>query len=98
MNNLLTLIEEHTRPPITRREYKGYGYRISVIIVDGDKEIICKPTEDILYQPQITARSGTTFLEPVKVLLNREALKTEIRHLQNAETLMAYIEENFDSL
>lgn len=98
MSNSLTLIETRTRGTITRRVYEGFGYRVSVTEMDGDKEIVCKPTDDVLYQPQIYARSGTTLLEPVKISLNRKAVKQEIAHLENAEKLMGYIEENFESL
>lgn len=98
MDNKIKLTEEHTCPPITRRVYEGLGYRISVTVFDDDKEIICKPIDDILYQPQIIARSGKTLLEPVKISLNRNTVSTEIKYLQNAEELMTYLEENFDSL
>lgn len=96
--NKLVLTDTHSRASITRRVYEGFGYRVAVTEMDGDKEIICKPAEDILYQPQIIARSGTSLLEPVKISMNRKAVETEIKHLQNAKELMAYIEENFDSL
>lgn len=97
MSNL-TLIETRTRDMITRRVYKGFGYRVNVTELDGDKEIVCKPEDDVLYQPQIMARSGTTLLEPVRISMNRKAVKQEIAHLENAEKLMGYIEENFESL
>lgn len=97
-SNLLTLTDTHTRGTITRRVYEGFGYRVSVTEMEGDKEIVCKPTDDVLYQPQIYARSGTTLLEPVRISMNRKAVKQEIAHLENAEKLMAYIEENFESL
>lgn len=98
MSNILILKDTHTRDMITRRVYNGFGYRVSVTEMDGDKEIICKPMDDILYQPQIYARSGTSLLEPVKISMNRKAVAAEIGYLKNAERLMAYIEENFDSL
>ncbi|MGN0415963.1 MAG: hypothetical protein ACI4FX_10815 [Agathobacter sp.] len=98
MSDVLKLTDTRTRGMITRRVYDGFGYRVSVTEMEGDKEIVCKPTDDVLYQPPIYARSGTSLLEPVRISMNRKAVKQEIAHLENAEKLMGYIEENFENL